>query len=380
MAEPIEAGLLSGFMNWLKGSSKGLATSMDSLIKLGMQVRDAKKAEEGGFIFEAKGGSNHVVKVKCIPLPEREGRFDVFIKNKEETIKDPQTGEDKPIKSQIKEYHDVTPDKFDDVITEFFDKVFGEGLEDGFHEAKKHDREQNEDANFDVNPEPEEGEDEGVEENTNSSKILQIGVRPITGSKKMKVKLTAVKANYDFSEALTDVHELIENPDFAESLDTDDESYWEVQVENDGMMIDPCAEFSKEDCTILVLKSAWKAWNACYKLMYSVHNPGYADAYGAIQDARYTLDTQIQSLTDSIMTTVDCLPDPYDLIGQPSGIPAGPIAGKGALMYVEVYVREYLDVLELYYVDLPATTQAECGYWIKWWKNFIDYRLARLME
>lgn len=384
----VEAGAVSSFLNWLgKTASKGLSDSMNNLIRMGIEVENAKKADEnGGFLFLAKGGNNNIVKVKCIPLEGREGRYDVFVKNKggEEV-----NGE--KIKSVVKEYHDIPDTKFDDCLEKFFNDVFGEGLEEGYEDAKW----QSED--FDINEKyaDERAEAEARAEvgdvdssskfnkqaKVNSSKRLKVRMQKVVGSKKPHARLIAIEANYDPAEALTDVRYICSDPDFVGTL-SDAPEQFTIQVEPDGDMdvVSDGSELSPEVGYAAILSQAYRGMFDMQYIHWNILGDQFQDVHRMTDDYVSFFKSVIDMVAEIYLETSHSIPHPLQLFSEDAAIMDDlNIDSKDGAKLAADILTSFGTCLDLYYVNFSHDVQSLVDEWIRYCKKQAQFLLTRMI-
>ena len=221
MESVMSGKLLDFFKNILNSVEK-------SFRELDYTIRDRKVDKDTGeFIYTIILNEDEAFKVRGVPTGKKDAKlFDL------QFISDDKSGNMK------KEVDDVPYDKLTTEIVNvakwFFDRdSIQEVLDDETGKDIRKDLEKS------SRSEQKKAQREAEEKAAEASKKLSIKLEKIISATSVDIALTAVKANYDPTEALADL-EVILDPSTLEDLITDDVNNYEVIVNEDGYDCEPC--------------------------------------------------------------------------------------------------------------------------------------------
>lgn len=324
----------------------------DIVKKTNLDVDDIKEDEDTGEItFVAKTGSGLELLVKCIPVSQRKDLYDMYIKSKD--------GKHKA------EYPHIKTDKFDEKIVEFLEKFYdGEGLEDGFEDAQKEDRTKDESANFDVD----------------SSKHIRVSLKRINGCSDSAIKVVKVQTDIDPVVASEYLKDIVQDDSFYNEL-TEEPTTYDIIVEDDSFDVQTCdCEPEVDNTYCVILKYAYQTlfklqnihWNTKCKQFMRLHTMTndyvYKQFYDIDKLAEIALQNQDYIDVNSIAT--DAANYSYTV---------GNLDYDTALDMLETAIKDYTEVLEFYYPNVPHQVQSVFDEWIDYWKTEYDYKLQRMV-
>lgn len=351
----IESGpLLSKIGKFLNQFSSALSKGMSKLVEYGLDVDESKfqRTEDGGFKFFATTGAGTVLKVKCVPVPEKKGYYNVYVRAK--------TGE-------RKDYPMVPEAQFDDKILDFIDSVLKEesGLENNFDDAKWEGRANDERADVDVN----------------ESKHLKVTLRRVTASKSDNIELMSVYANYLPSEALVDLKTVVQDDEFCNSLGETPCSY-EITPTEDNYCIEKIA--SEELCTEgtlpILLSCAYNTLLNLQTIHWNVAGKQFMRIHVMMDEYLENIREQIDRIAEITLETDASIMNPLKIIKN-YGCPVVPDTNfdgiEGARLAKET-ICQFLDALELYYPNVPHQVQSEYDEWIGYWRTEALFKLSRI--
>lgn len=362
----IEASVFDKLFKLFDNVSKSLTKSFDALAKLGYEYQDANKDDDGNLIFKCKTSNNNLVKVKCVPVNERPGLYDVYIKGK---IKNGKV-------TSVKCYKHVSESNFDKVIVEYVEKYMDESLEDSYEDKKNNDEIHDKDADF--------NDLEDGDENVAESRKINATFRRITASKSDSICLVAVKANYDPTLAMADITNLVNDDDFCNDIPCNVDYSVEIKSTPESLTVAPCddCKVSTSDCIfdiisyILEMRDIMQCvhWNAKGDLMKALHS----DVEGFYYSINYQLDffAELQVELNGYMPSLASIRKYSEEIIDCS---QGFSAQKGYEIMYNV-INRYICLLKLYYCNFTSDVQSAIDDYIRQWSKDANYFIKQIRK
>ena len=347
MESVMSGKLLDFFKNILNSVEK-------SFRELDYTIRDRKVDKDTGeFIYTIILNEDEAFKVRGVPTGKKDAKlFDL------QFISDDKSGNMK------KEVDDVPYDKLTTEIVNvakwFFDRdSIQEVLDDETGKDIRKDLEKS------SRSEQKKAQREAEEKAAEASKKLSIKLEKITSATSVDIALTAVKANYDPTEALADL-EVILDPSTLEDLITDDVNNYEVIVNEDGYDCEPCEniDINLQDVITTMRVAGYNLYFNFYE--FCKYNPMVDYRY---KDWLYTISTQIDTLTELSIELTDGIPTVVETIKQLTPIPISSVEDAVPL------IRTYVDTLNLQYCHFSHDIQEELDRMIRHWEHEINYMI-----
>lgn len=354
MSQPIQAGLLSSIGKFLNGFSKTLSKGMSHLVDMGLEVQEKnfQKTQDGGFMFLARTANGKVLKVKCVPVSERDGYFNLYVKSKD---------------GKQKDYPMIKEDQFDDKVADFIESTLGEGetdsLEDNYSDAKWEGRDRDQAADFDVN----------------ESKRIQMTLRRVTASTEDNIELIAVNANYYPAQALADVQTVVGDEEFVQTIGEQPISI-EVVPTDDALEISTInTEVDTKGTAMMLLCSAYTALFNLQAIHWNVSGKQFMRIHTMMDEYLEKIREQIDRIAEIALQTEASLPNPVEAAhATQSLVPGTNFDGKEGAVYAMEAIKQFVDALELFYSNAPHEVQSEYDEWIGYWKTEALFKLRRI--
>lgn len=349
----IEAGIISDIFKKLTGVSDSLSgwiqRGVDWLIKNGVEIdnEDIKVSEDGGIICKAKLGDGQYLKFKALPVNGKKDLFDLYIKSDN---------------GKRKDYPHVTKDQFTEKLTEYADEFMGVSLEDTFEDLEKNGNLHDEDADFDIN----------------ESKHLKLTLQKISSSDDISIQLTAVNANYNPSQALVDIQEIVDSDDVIDML-TDEPTSFDILVSDDGYDLNTTECVDCNAGLVELIKCSYQVylnlqclhWNSIGKKFMRIHT--------MLDEYLDYIRTMIDRLAEIYLQTNPNIMNPIYLVnGLSTSLPDGNIEGDVAAHDASDIIMGLVDAINLYYPNVDHDIQSEFDEWIGYLKSEALYKLARM--
>lgn len=330
--ENVEAGIIAKL---LKALPKYLGNGINEVVKRGIKVEESKPVDgknyDSGIIFVATSGKGTVIKCKVVPVPERKGRFNMYIKSKD---------------GKKAAYPSIGQDQMDDKITEFFDKFYGEAFEDADNNE--------DDFNMEEFNEDEDANNQSADsDDASSSSKLFMKLSKVTSGTDVHVNLESVMANYNSVSALADMTAVVNNDEFVSMLDSTPKCYQVTTVDDQLDVADteampnfnPFAELLR-GYYLTVLNLDYLSTN------YSDASMNRLDPYYLSSDIRYW----IHNIVTIAKVSGFCTPNPIDLIQGQQGIDCQ--NSESGLCSMKSILENLLATIELYYANFSHDIQS----------------------
>ena len=330
--ENVEAGIIAKL---LKALPKYLGNGINEVVKRGIKVEESKPVDgknyDSGIIFVATSGKGTVIKCKVVPVPERKGRFNMYIKSKD---------------GKKASYPSISQDQMDDKITEFFDKFYGEAFEDADNNE--------DDFNMEEFNEDEDAKNQSADsDDASSASKLFMKLSKVTSGTDVHVNLESVMANYNTVSALADMTAVVNNDDFVSLLSETPKCYEVTTVDGqldvadseDMPQFNPFAELLK-GYYVATLNLDYLSTN------YSDSSMNRLDPYYMSSDIRYW----IHNIVTIAKVSGCCTPNPIDLLQGQVGILCDQ-SQQGSCSMKSV-LETLLATIELYYANFSHDIQS----------------------
>ena len=212
--------------------------------------------------------------------------------------------------------------------------------------------------------------DNAFTETQTASRHIDITLQKIAGT--TSFNMTMIKANYDPTQVLSDVDEIIGRPEFMDALPEDLTTY-SIDVADDTFDIEECAECVEcAPCEGLceVFKAGIRAYRNLYILhwmssgndMMKLHNLS-EEMYGELQGE---IDTIGELLVEK-QGTVPQLDFPCDYI------PVQQYDFQAGLDQIKSLISMYIDCIDYAYCNQDSDVQSTLDEWLRYWKKQLNY-------
>ena len=220
------------------------------------------------------------------------------------------------------------------------------------------------------NPDGTENGDDGIVE----SKHIDVTLQRITGTSEFK--MTAIKANYDYSEVLDDIDEIINQSEFIQALPEVPTSY-AIDVDDDGFDIEPCEECIECDpCASLC--EVFKAGIRAYRNLYIIHWMSYGND---MMKLHLLAEDMYEELIKEIDTIGELLVEKQGTVPQ-LDFPCDYVAVQNydfqtGLDYIQPLINMYIDCIDFAYCNQDSDVQSTLDEWLRYWKKQLNYFVGR---
>lgn len=353
----VEAGIMSKWFNlFQKILGPAVDKTIDNIIKNGINIDKVEETEETtesgeevkGFSFVATTGNNKKLLVKCVPTAGRKDMWDMYVKTKD---------------GKKKSFPQIKQDQIDDKLLKFIEEVYGEdALDAGYKDAMEYEAAQRDAANM----------------NIDESRRIEATFKRVTCGSDAEVHLVSVYANYSPTAAYNDLQAVIQDDEFCNGL-TEDPATFEIVPMPDGLEVTPIEAPSLNNCYEQIIMTAYRVLLDVQAIHWNVQSPQFMRIHEMTDDYISDLREQIDELAEIALQAQDCMINPISLIKQcESCVPTGNIAGTEAANILQLSIMEYVNCLEIYYVDVPHDVQSKFDEWIAEWKKSALFKLRRI--
>lgn len=358
MSQPIEAGLMDMVGKVFKRFGNAITRGLTNLSEAGIEIskNQFQQTNDGGLMFMARTGAGSVIKVKCVPVPERDGYFNMYVKSKD---------------GKKKAYPMIRTDQFDDKMLHFIENVMKEdaGLEDNYSDAQWEGRDRDYRADFDVN------EGDGV----NESKRIKATFRKVTSSKETRVDLVAINANYYPKQALADLQTVVGDDAFVDTLSAEPVTVVITPEENELDVQTTDAPVDTKSTCVALLYSAYTALFNLQAVHWNVSGKQFMRLHTMMDEYLEKIREQIDRIAEIALETNANIPNPVEIVKSLQVIaPSNNFDGQEGARYAIAAIQQFIDALELFYVNVPHEVQSEYDEWIGYWNTEAKFKLPRI--
>ena len=207
-----------------------------------------------------------------------------------------------------------------------------------------------------------------------TSKHIDVTLQKITGT--TACKMTAIKANYDYADVLSDIDEIINQDEFIQALPEVPTSY-AIDVDDDGFDIEPCEECIECDpCESLA--EIFKAGIRAYRNLYIIHWMSYGNDMMKLhllaEDMYEELIKEIDTLGELLVEKCDTVPQldfPCDYVAVQN------YDFQSGLDVIQSLINMYIDCIDYAYCNQDSDIQSTLDEWLRYWKKQMKYFVER---
>lgn len=218
----------------------------------------------------------------------------------------------------------------------------------------------------------------------NSSKRLQVTLQRVTSAASCAINLTSVNANFDSISAKELLDTVLDNDKFLESV-TEEPVSFEITDCGDSINIKTIDEFSVSNIFHNLLSKAIKLWGMLSVIHWNAHGDDFSDLHRMTDTYRYRIMNDIDMFGELIVELGGTAKNPV-LLPQEDITPAfnadysDTTSFKSALSMIRDMISEYIESLELYYVNFSYDIQHEMNCHIRDWKRERDYFIKQCLK
>lgn len=203
-----------------------------------------------------------------------------------------------------------------------------------------------------------------------AAKHIDVTLRKITATSELE--MTAIKANYSPSLVLTDMEEILDQPEFIEALPEELTSY-AIDVDDDGFDIEPCEECMEcNPCESLceVFKAGIRAYRNLYILHWMSHGNDMMKLHNLSEEMYEELQGEIDTIGELLVEkqgTVPQLDFPCDYI------PVQQYDFQTGLDQIKSLISMYIDCIDYAYCNQDSDVQSTLDEWLRYWNKQLNY-------
>lgn len=211
-------------------------------------------------------------------------------------------------------------------------------------------------------------------DDVSESKHIDVTLQKITGT--TDVKMTAIKANYGYSDVLDDIDEIINQDEFIQALPEEPTTY-AISVDDDGFDIEPCEEslvFNPCESLCEVFKSGIRAYRNLYILHWMAKGNDMMKLHLLAEDMYEELIKEIDTIGELLVEkqgTVPQLDFPCDYL------PIQDYDFQTGLDQIQSLINIYIDTINYAYCNQDPDVQSVLDEWLRYWKKQTRYFVER---
>jgi DNA-binding ferritin-like protein len=219
--------------------------------------------------------------------------------------------------------------------------------------------------------------EEGIQEVAqiaDSTKQINVTLQKITGT--TSFYMTAIKANYNPTEVLTDLDEVVGQDEFIDTLSEEPTTY-EIKVDDEGFDIEPCEEcMEASPCESLC--EVFKAGIRAYRNLYIIH-------WLAKGNDMMKLHTMAEEMYGELIQEIDVV---GELLVEKQGtvpqldfpcdyVPVQDYDFQTGLDQIQSLIQTYIDCIDYAYCNQDSDVQSTLDEWLRYWKKQLNYFVER---
>lgn len=336
MKKVMSGKVLDAIKSVLNLIDKGL----ESLINLGMDVKDRKEQEDGSILYTIYAGNDDSI-VFYVKVSESPNSSKVTVECTDKK------------RHKNDKYENVDPNKVDKVIQKFCEKSYGV---DAF----------------------------AVEEGVKSSIKFQVGLQRVASSKHDDIQMTSIYCNSGvgrYKSIMSSIDSMLDDVEFVDSLPEDEPIVFDVVDNGEDILVEEADECKAvENPYILALAAAYSLLNVCTAVHWNSIGQNFADIHGMSDNFIYAIRSQIDSLGEMCVEHCSSIPSPFTIIAD--GCPSDIQTDTGFTLDLGVVtlqnaIEEYVACLEVIYCSVPHDVGLVLDNWIRDWNLQMNYFLKQ---
>lgn len=338
----VQAGLVSDITSTIKKLLETICKGLDKLFdSKGYSQKDEEEIEEDGlkgFRRTYESGTGELVAVEIFQTNEKPELFTVNIRA---------NGHREVTKKR------VNKNKIDDVVTDYMDQ---EGL--GTNEGKIYD-------------------------DADASKKLQVSLKKVNCSTGTEIHLTAINANYNIIEAMTDLNAVLADDEFVDTLSEEDQSFEIVEVTDaDEYDVEPMdGQINTDSSYEELLRAAVECKNDLQCVAWGAKGIDMESLKRAAGEYIWSIDCAIELFANLMIQYTGRVPHLSQLC---SGYSSQVDMSEGleyseGLQVIKNSIDNCIDVFEALYVNLEHDVQKRVDDILVDLKNYAGNKVARAL-
>jgi DNA-binding ferritin-like protein len=202
------------------------------------------------------------------------------------------------------------------------------------------------------------------------SKHIDVTLQKVTGT--TSFNMTMISANYDPSLVLSDMEEIIGQPEFIESLPEELTTY-SIEVDDDGFDIEPCEECIEcNPCESLceVFKSGIRAYRNLYILHWMSSGNDMMKLHTLSEETYGELSQEIDTIGELLVEKQGTVPQ---LDFACDYIPVQKYDFQTGLDQIKSLISMYIDCIDYAYCNQDSDVQSTLDEWLRYWNKQLNY-------
>ena len=341
----IEAGIITDIINTFKNLSQKLGRVLDSIADLGTKLVDSEQDGDSNIVT-MKTPEGNIVKAKITPTSNK-SKFDILFMDKSGT--------------KIKEYKNVLDDDFDDVYYEVVLDKFGEDLN-----ASEDDQDN---TNSDESNE--------IAETTK----FKVGFKKVISNNEEVVSYTKVFGCMNTELVLSDIHTLMSDDPFVQSIPTDTEQYYEICDDGTNISVEECCEGTLSDSYESLLNVLIPAYGDILTLHWNVYGDNFYSIHQELNEICYSLSYNIDTIAEMAIRDCNITPNFSNYMNASSltdtsvNYTCEYVATK-----VQTILKNLISAIDLVYCNFSPEIHSVLDSMVNTYKTIVDYRLKQYLK
>lgn len=206
-------------------------------------------------------------------------------------------------------------------------------------------------------------------DNLDFTRHIDMTLQKITGSK--EIKLTAIRANYNPSEVLEDVEDIIYQDEFMGNLTGEPQSF-EIDVDDDGYDIAECDDCAIDPCDSLgyLMTQGIMFYRNLYVLHWMAKGNDMMKLHLLTEELYEELIKEIDTLGELMVEKCGTVIDPNFTY---SAVEIRPYEFQEGLDILKGYIDSYINFIDYAYINQSSDVQSIMDEWLRFWNKQVNY-------
>lgn len=262
------------------------------------------------------------------------------------------------------------------MLKDWYESIYAEGKmiideEEEDTENQSEDTQQQDEAQQSADNSREQGDS-----TVNSSKELKITLSKIVGSN--EIELTAFTSNYDPGQSLDDLDEILQLPEFVDTIPTDKPQTFNVSVDCDDFTINTIDDISVDPYTGLteLLKYGVDTYRQLYLLHWMACGNDMMKLHDLCQELYEELIQEIDTLGELIVEKTGSVINPQEICSD-NIIEVKKFTYQDGLSILSSLISYYIDLIDYIYINQSSDVQSILDDWLRYWNKQLNYFIKR---
>lgn len=219
-----------------------------------------------------------------------------------------------------------------------------------------------------------------VEGEVSSSKKLQVCLKRVCSSTEDTINLVAVNANYSPTDAMNDLDFLLDSEEFVNSI-TSDNSSFEITQTEDAFDVKEIEAVDTDRCYEVLLGAAAHLMFDIQAIHWGAKGTHFDALHGKMDNLVWHIRNDIDTIAEWMVEQTGRVPHIGNVYERGSVLDVSQgFTYTTGLSNAQQLLREYIELLEFYYVNMPHDIQSVMDNWIRDYKQDADYFMERPLQ